>query len=327
MKTPVSLLFFILFSTSLWAQLPTNGLVAHYKFENSVADSSGYDRNGTIFGNPTYVEGFNGKALSFDGINDYVRIFNSDDLVLQSFSISAWVRWEGDPDLEGSWAIISNWYGGSYFQHYGLRMGTIAPGIPYNHAVLFYDDGSEWDWVYGYKEELSDGKWHLITGVLQAGEYAKVYFDNHLVGIDLTSIPNQINPTGDLFIARDGYGDGLASNPCDRWHGSIDEIRIYNRVLTGDEITDIYEDIPSAVSEIENNKDGILFPNPTNGLFSIQSKDAQQIKVFDITGKNILNLIPQNSIEQIDLSYQPKGVYFVNIISKNKNEVKKLIIE
>ncbi len=329
MRTILSSLFLVLFSASLLAQIPTEGLVVNYKFENSVADSSGNDRHGTIFGNPTYVDGINGKALRFDGINDYVRIFDSDDIVLQSFTISAWVKWEGELNEQGSWGIFSNWYGGGTYQHYGLRMGTITPGIPFNHAVLFYDDGTAWDWVYGYKEQISDGNWHLITGVLEAGEYAKVYFDQYKVGEDITSIPTEIDPTGDLFIGRDGHGDGIATHPCERWNGLIDEVKIYNRVLTEDEIFDILENTPTptSVESVENINETKVFPSKTKGLFTVCSNNMQQIKVFDITGKNILNLTSHNTTEQIDLRHRAKGVYFVNIISKTQNEVKKIVIE
>ncbi len=43
--------------------------------------------------------------------------------------------------------------------------------------------------------------------------------------------------------------------------------------------------------------------------------------MLDITGKNSLNLTPQNSIEPVDLSHQPKGVYFVELVSKAKTEI------
>lgn len=326
MKTLSLNLFLTLLSIQLFSQIPTDSLVAYYKFENNVEDNSGNNRHGTIIGNPSYVIGVDGQALDFDGVNDYVQILNSDDLILQSFTISAWVRWEGAPDVEGSWAIISNWYGGGTYQHYGLRMGTIAPGIPFNHAVIFYDDGTAWDWVYGYKEEVSSGGWHSITGVVEAGVYAKIYFDGSLVGEDNTSIPSQINPTGDLYIARDGFGESPA--PVERWNGSIDEIRIYDRVLTESEIIDIYEDTPTSIKTVKNTNEFELFPNPTNGLFTIHSNSMKQIKVFDITGKNVINLITVNPSEQIvDLTNQSKGIYFVNIISKSKNEMIKLIIE
>ena len=257
----------------------------------------------------------------------WVKILNSDDLSLQSFTISAWVRWEGNLNAEGSWAIISNWYGGSYYQHYGLRMGTIQPEIPFNHAVIFYDDGTDWDWVYGYKEDVSNQAWHSITGVVEAGVFAKIYFDGYLVGEDYTSIPSLVNPTGDLFIARDGNGDGILG-PVERWNGSIDEIRIYDRALSEVEVIDIYEDTPVSVKLLKDTNNKILFPNPSQGLFTIRGDNTTNISVLNIAGKKVINISKINDNEQIiDLTNQAKGIYFISITSKSESNLIKVLIE
>lgn len=326
MKTLSLNLFLFLLSIQLFSQIPMDSLVAYYKFENNVEDNSGNNRHGTIFGNPLYTLGVDGQALSFDGVNDYVQILNSEDLILQSFSISAWVRWEGLPDMEGSWAVISNWYGGGYYQHYGLRMGTIAPGIPYNHAVIFYDDGSAWDWVYGHKGELSDGGWHSIIGVVEAGVYAKIYLDGSLVGEDFTSIPTEINPTGDLFIARDGYGDGV-NGPVERWNGSIDEIRIYNRALKEFEIVEIYGGAPTSIKLVKNTKEFNIYPNPTSGVFTISGENVKTILISDITGKIVLEKAVNTNQIDIDLSGYPKAVYLIKVATEEGIGVKKLVLK
>ena len=321
-----ALLFCMLLVTIMgFSQIPTDNLLVHYKFENSVDDASGNNRHGTIYGNPSYTLGVSGQALDFDGINDYVIIHNSDDLVLENFTISAWVRWDGDPSAEGSWAVISNWYGGASYEHYGLRMGTIQPQIPFNHAVIFYDDGTEWDWVYGYKEEISNVGWHSITGVVEAGVFGKIYLDGYLVGEDYTSIPFQINPTGDLYIARDGYGDGIATYQCERWNGAIDEVRIYNRVLTEGEIIDIFEDTPTAIKKIESQYSDIsIFPNPSGGIFTINLNfEPLAVDIYDITGKKVL----ETTKNVFDLKAETKGIYIVKIKTKNQTYTKRIVLE
>ena len=54
----------------------TNGLAALYAMEGNVQDTSGKGNNGTASGDPVYVQGpaGYGKALSFDGLNDYVDL-------------------------------------------------------------------------------------------------------------------------------------------------------------------------------------------------------------------------------------------------------------
>ena len=49
-------------------------LVAHYEFEGNTDDSSGNGRHGTAVGDPGFVAGKIGRAISLDGIGDYVEI-------------------------------------------------------------------------------------------------------------------------------------------------------------------------------------------------------------------------------------------------------------
>ena len=54
----------------------TTGLAAYYQMEGNVQDSSGNNRNGTAFNDPTYAAaptGF-GQAIQFDGFADYVEL-------------------------------------------------------------------------------------------------------------------------------------------------------------------------------------------------------------------------------------------------------------
>jgi hypothetical protein len=309
----LTILFFLL-SPLIYSQTATNDLLLELKFENNVFDSSSNGRDGTIYGTPNYVPGINGQALSFDGIDDYVRIFNSEDLILESFTLSAWVNWQGDPTAEGSWSILSNWYGGSTYQHYGLRMGTIAPGIPFNHAVIFYDDGSEWDWVYGYKEEISNEGWHHVVGVVEAGQYAEIYLDGYDVGRDETSIPNLINPTGDLCIAKNGLNSSLSV--VENWNGFIDEVKIYNRALTDTEIEDIFTTM-STIVEKSNLNQVDIYPNPTDNILHCELSSFKSnktlLKIFDISGSLVLQTELKNTYNTIEISKLKSGIYFVEI--------------
>ena len=70
-----------------------------------------------------------------------------------------------------------------------------------------------------------------------------------------------------------------------------------------------------------------LFPNPTNGLLTIASKDTiTAIDVFDHLGRKVnqFNAIQNN---QIDLSHLEDGIYFVEIISAERKVVQKLILK
>jgi hypothetical protein len=90
-------------------------------------------------------------------------------------------------------------------------------------------------------------------------------------------------------------------------------------------------DIVTGIEEIENDKtnqlDVAVYPNPTNGVFTIASKEKDyELSVHNIFGERILSLKDQNEKSEIDLRSQPVGIYFVHFHSRNGNTTKKIII-
>ena len=70
-----------------------------------------------------------------------------------------------------------------------------------------------------------------------------------------------------------------------------------------------------------------ISPNPTTGIFLIESKNLKdaKISITDFTGKTIKQLSPCDNRISIDLSNQPQGIYLVKIITENKIITKKII--
>ncbi|MFM7022511.1 MAG: T9SS type A sorting domain-containing protein [Flavobacteriales bacterium] len=72
----------------------------------------------------------------------------------------------------------------------------------------------------------------------------------------------------------------------------------------------------------------ILYPNPSNGIFTLQSNEvAQNITVFDKTGRMILSLIPSDSYSAIDLSSYAADLYFIQVKYENNIEVLKAVVK
>jgi hypothetical protein len=75
-----------------------------------------------------------------------------------------------------------------------------------------------------------------------------------------------------------------------------------------------------------------IYPNPTNGICTIQSNSQRlssnsRIEIYNVVGEKIYSSNPfffTNS--QIDLSKQPDGIYFVNLKTEERNEIKKIVI-
>jgi len=79
--------------------------------------------------------------------------------------------------------------------------------------------------------------------------------------------------------------------------------------------------IPVSSSEIR------IFPNPTTGILNIETGNliVGSLEIFDITGKRLLTLKPQNSTSNIDFSTFTPGVYFIKIVTPDNIFMRKLI--
>ncbi len=71
------------------------------------------------------------------------------------------------------------------------------------------------------------------------------------------------------------------------------------------------------------NKNISIYPNPTTGKIRVNKKDIQKIEIIDIHGKQIYI----GNTNEIDISKQSKGIYFIKVITQNGVGVKKVILE
>ena len=60
---------------------------------------------------------------------------------------------------------------------------------------------------------------------------------------------------------------------------------------------------------------------------NFDDNSSRQLKIYDVNGRVILNRTLENSQNQMDLSGQPKGVYFISVTSDGKEVSNKLILE
>jgi hypothetical protein len=211
------------------------GLVALWKFEGNFNDSAGTN-HGTPKGDAKIVtDAERGRVVELDGTGDYVEIPNSPSLNItgNQVSLAAWVRFNNigsTPQIIIAKVYNNTTHSSPYFS-YGLHM--LASGQP--RVWISRTGGAAYQ--PGATNMAKAAKWHHVAGVYD-GAQLKLYFDGVLAASS--------NVTGNLIgydtVLRLGINGGLTEPMA----GKMDDVRIYNRALSAEEIAAVMQSVGSA---------------------------------------------------------------------------------
>ncbi len=283
-------------------KIPTNGLVKRFDFDDNLVGTSG-DTLGPSIGN-SYVNDRMGnpqKALGIsNGLSGIWSVFPT-----FSKSVSVWFKSNANHthsifnftystgDLifisyNGNNQIVM---GGAKNTFWSENTLSFTHNTNWNHAVLTYD---------GSNQELK----MYINGV-----------NVKTVNYDLTFSSNT------SAQARVGLSPGGYTYA----NFQIDELLIYDRVLSDTEVTSIYNanGLTKSIKKSSFTNDLMIYPNPSTGIFHIQSeKIIQNIQVFDLLGNKVFETTDPNIL---DLSHLPNATYMVRVQGNNEFATKTII--
>lgn len=204
--------------------IPRNGLVGEWLFNNNAIDTSGMGNNGIIHGATSVADRFGNpnSAYAFDGKSAYIEVPNSQSLGLtDNFAISVWINVAAyGASRQG---IVSK-YRADFAAGYDLRISGI--NAPYN--VLDFDEAG-FHTTLGSPTAPAPLGWHHILALMD-NSTAYVYVDGVLLYIG--------SPGYKATVTADPLGIGIDYTLASArfFFGTLDNIRIYNRVLTMQEI-------------------------------------------------------------------------------------------
>jgi hypothetical protein len=197
----------------------TDNLVAAYSFEGDVTDTSGNGNDGTMMGDPGFVQGMAGQALDLDGDGDYVDCGNTNDNfdITGEVSVAMWSKLTSNPI---SWAAAVAKGEGAW------RIGTVDTSRRYHFAITNYGPPT----VHAVDGNVTVrlNEWHHVVGVCD-GSNIMIYVDGELDNSVATASP--ITVTNQHMLI--GENPGATGR---YWSGQLDEIKIYNKALSSEEV-------------------------------------------------------------------------------------------
>ncbi len=217
----------------------TDGLVLYMPFDEGQGDvANDFSENsftGDLMGDPEWVNGEFGKALSFDGDGDYVEIAFDDAFDIKTgITMAAWVT--GNIPFSPEWRVIIN-----------ARKSDQGPwGLQTRAAATletYYDVAGVRVWTSS-TSSIEPDVFHHVAGTYSDADGFSVYFDGVL---EAGANSGNIGTRGELNSPpEEGIVIGYCYNTqVDRWwDGTIDEVVVYNRALSEDEMAELFEGSP-----------------------------------------------------------------------------------
>jgi hypothetical protein len=204
----------------------TDGLALLYALEGGVQDTSGKGNNGTASGAPLYGAGPNGygKALTFDGLNDYVTLPIGTLLSSSSnLTVATWVNWSG---TGGGWQRV--WDFGTGTNNYMFLTPAQGTTGPMTFAIMSTTVAEK---RFAAARPLPTGWHHTAVVIDGTAMTATVYMDGAVVSSSSVAVlPKDLGVTNQNWIGRSQFtADGFFT-------GAVDDFRIYNRVLSAPEV-------------------------------------------------------------------------------------------
>jgi hypothetical protein len=301
------------------AQIPTSGLMAYFPFSGNARDTSSNKTHGIVnnatltsdrYGNPNAAYEFSGSSSS------YIE-FPSTYVQTNTYTYSIWAKINQTPPMgkmafalnigskSGDQSLnIANNYGGVFNGWLGGGYNTSAPHFSLNE-----------------NSALSTTPWtHVVCA--RDSNHIRLYINGVLVdsiGNNSVKMPYYGSTTVKAII-------GKRNDSTEPFNGKIDDVLIYNRALTEQEIKNIYQDNSTSIgSKIAANKiDLNVFPNPTQNQFTLSLRNYKgdisslKLKLTNTIGQEINSI--QTEIIDYGFNIQhnlSKGLYLISIINSN----------
>ena len=341
-------------TTCLPANVPTTGLVGYWPFCGNANDESANANNGTVNGAALTADRFGNinSAYSFDGVNDYIETL-ANNLPLNNSARSFSFFCDFQPTQSNNWNCILS---------YGNSLGTNNPGkindlfVGSTNSSLIYLNNNVYTTTANANQNFSN-IWHHIVVTYDGTSLnnIKIYFD----GVQLQTTSQNFQNISILASTLSPLFFGKTSMSYSGinyfYNGKLDDIGIWNRALTPQEITNLYnvnqcitnitvtDTLIINVGQLSFNdpvtwaNNITIFPNPASSQININFNNITNLnggtlKIINSLGQEVattpITTSGTNSTMQL-ATWGGTGMYFVQIINPQGQivDIKKIILQ
>jgi len=234
--------------------VPTNGLVGYWPFNGNANDESGNGNNGTVNESVLTADRFGSlnSAYSFDGVNDFIQ--TPDQTLTGSVSFSGWYKManftvpENDVFFVSNQSIVANTYSANVAFGFRSYQGEFGHSTYVQSPLTGY---------YATDNLPEANVWHHIICVFENGSYVKMYLDGVLFYDNSTSVVTNSSQASLPLL----FG-GSGTSPY-YYFGDLDDIGIWNRALTTNEVISLYNGCDLSPQVILGNSTPPAYGNST----------------------------------------------------------------
>lgn len=303
-------------------QLPASSvtnekLLAYYPFESSYNNlkSNSYHLTATNSSTPTFSTGKAGNAVNFNGqqalwstseFGQYIAAASD-----KSLSVSLWVN-------------------------RAITQGTQYPTIfelsesMFLRENLFLGIATNANTWLETQTTISNNSWQHIVAVYDSpSAQTRLYVNGRLKGTQ--NGINAFHRFNDIFVLGSGANNG-SINSAKSFKGAVDEMYVFNRVLSGDEISGLTNGLNIVLTETSVRNTAIttlsIYPNPANDMINISGEyPIEKIEIYALSGALVqtINNLKQNAIT-VNLYNLNKGFYVIKTHTEKGIAINKLQI-
>ncbi len=302
----------------------TGNIIAYYPFSGNYNDVSGHNLNGigtgTLFTNDR--NGVPERACYFNGGTQNVTVANDPLLNFQNaITISAWFDAYNLPSDRETF-LLSH---GSYQNRWKI---SFTPDKVLRWTINTLSTISDLDTPLSF---VTDSFYHVT--VTYDGSTMAIYINGNLQSYKAASGKIRTSPIALTM------GQFLPTDATYNFKGIIDEVKIFDYALTPTAAVGLYQQALTAVSDVGHPVSEVglkVFPNPATDKLTLDFRflitgfglnTHTQIKIFDITGRTILEkpIQTEKGLAEIDISSLTSGVYLISISNNNYFTTSKFI--